>query len=258
MRYIVLSFDDGLLDFKENALPILEKFNYKATISIITGFSDKTIKTEFNYLDITNIQNLVKKGFEVSVHSNSHTRSPSDIQDFEDCYKKLSSWTGLTQFGCVVPFIANIPNELMQYCKNNNYLYLSDWRDKPIHLSFIGTLYRFLNKIFRNNASFHCVFECFRVSYKPSFNKDDLPRIDRLTASRNNNSKNIKKFLKIMKNETCLTIMFHSILRNINDKCDWPKAAWTIQEFNDFMSYLSRHSKKFKVITQKEIVKYEC
>ena len=37
MKYIVFSFDNGLIDFKNNALPILMKYGFKATINVIKG-----------------------------------------------------------------------------------------------------------------------------------------------------------------------------------------------------------------------------
>ncbi len=37
-RYVVLSFDDGLLDNFENAAPILNDFGYRATFFVIPGF----------------------------------------------------------------------------------------------------------------------------------------------------------------------------------------------------------------------------
>lgn len=39
-RYVVLSFDDGLLDNFENAAPVLDEFGYKATFFVIPGFDD--------------------------------------------------------------------------------------------------------------------------------------------------------------------------------------------------------------------------
>ena len=38
--YVVLSFDDGLLDNYENAAPMLDEFGYKATFFVIPGFDD--------------------------------------------------------------------------------------------------------------------------------------------------------------------------------------------------------------------------
>ncbi|MGH8476791.1 MAG: polysaccharide deacetylase family protein [Methylococcales bacterium] len=39
-RYVVLTFDDGLLDNFENAAPILDEFGYQATFFVIPGFDD--------------------------------------------------------------------------------------------------------------------------------------------------------------------------------------------------------------------------
>ncbi|MCI0667348.1 MAG: polysaccharide deacetylase family protein [Methylococcaceae bacterium] len=42
-RYVVLTFDDGLLDNFENAAPILSEYGYKATFFVIPGF-DQVIR----------------------------------------------------------------------------------------------------------------------------------------------------------------------------------------------------------------------
>jgi peptidoglycan/xylan/chitin deacetylase (PgdA/CDA1 family) len=39
-RYVVLSFDDGLLDNFENAAPLLNEFGYRATFFVIPGFDN--------------------------------------------------------------------------------------------------------------------------------------------------------------------------------------------------------------------------
>ena len=39
-RFVVLSFDDGLLDNFENAMPVLDEFGYKATFFVIPGFDN--------------------------------------------------------------------------------------------------------------------------------------------------------------------------------------------------------------------------
>jgi peptidoglycan/xylan/chitin deacetylase (PgdA/CDA1 family) len=40
-KFVVITFDDGYLDTYENALPILDKFNYTATVFIVSGLVGK-------------------------------------------------------------------------------------------------------------------------------------------------------------------------------------------------------------------------
>ena len=80
MKYIVLSFDDSMLDFKLNALPLLNKYEFKACINTITGFVDKSISSETQYLSINDIVQLDKDGFEIAAHSNSHIK-PISIKE---------------------------------------------------------------------------------------------------------------------------------------------------------------------------------
>ena len=38
MRYVILSFDDGRRDFFTNALPVLRKYQLKATLNVVSDF----------------------------------------------------------------------------------------------------------------------------------------------------------------------------------------------------------------------------
>lgn len=90
-RYVVLSFDDGLLDNFEHAAPILDEFGYKATFFIIPGFDDmirwvnpKTrawsdFKTSgftipFPSMKKHHRQQLLESGMEIGCHTMSHPK----------------------------------------------------------------------------------------------------------------------------------------------------------------------------------------
>ena len=93
MRYIVFSFDDGLADFKDNALPILNKYGFKCTINVISGFSDGTITTDFNYLSVDDIIELNNNGFDIANHTNSHLKGGS-FDELLLCNQKINQWCG--------------------------------------------------------------------------------------------------------------------------------------------------------------------
>lgn len=63
----VLSVDDGYKSFKTVAVPLLDKYNYKATIFLCTQYVGKS-----NYLSWEDIRELRKKGYEFGNHSHSH------------------------------------------------------------------------------------------------------------------------------------------------------------------------------------------
>lgn len=63
----VITIDDGYRSIWENAVPLLEKYGYSATVFVPTSHVGGG-----NYLSWQQIAELQKKGFEIGNHSNSH------------------------------------------------------------------------------------------------------------------------------------------------------------------------------------------
>lgn len=64
---IVITIDDGFLSFKQNGVPLLNKFGFKATLFINT----QTIGAG-DYMNWKDLAGLVKAGYEIGNHSDSH------------------------------------------------------------------------------------------------------------------------------------------------------------------------------------------
>ncbi|MEM1584443.1 MAG: polysaccharide deacetylase family protein [Nitrososphaerota archaeon] len=71
-----VTFDDGRLDNYEVALPILERYNIKATFFIVTNFVGKPVPMNFTrrteFMSWEHIIELSDKGHEIGSHSISH------------------------------------------------------------------------------------------------------------------------------------------------------------------------------------------
>ncbi len=78
---VVITFDDGFRDFYTTAFPILEKFNFKATVFLTSGFIDKTFLTGRDCLRIDEIKELARKGVEFGSHTVSHPHLSSVSTD---------------------------------------------------------------------------------------------------------------------------------------------------------------------------------
>lgn len=63
---VILTFDDGYLDFYQNAYPELKKRGMTATVYIISG------KDDGNYLNKSQIAELSANGIEIGSHTRSH------------------------------------------------------------------------------------------------------------------------------------------------------------------------------------------
>ena len=86
-REVLITFDDGFADLYDTALPVLERFNFKATAFLITG----KIGTA-GYVDWPAVLNLQNSGlFECHSHSHTHYRWQSAASITEDLVESRGS-----------------------------------------------------------------------------------------------------------------------------------------------------------------------
>ncbi len=78
-KIVVLTFDDGFSDFYTEALPVLKKYNFTATIYITTGFIDKTstwLQREGEpgrqMLTWAQVVEISRSGIECGAHTHHH------------------------------------------------------------------------------------------------------------------------------------------------------------------------------------------
>jgi peptidoglycan/xylan/chitin deacetylase (PgdA/CDA1 family) len=71
-RPVVITFDDGFQDFYTTAFPILERFGFKATVFLSSGFIDKTFLNGRECLRGGEIRELAEKGIEFGSHTINH------------------------------------------------------------------------------------------------------------------------------------------------------------------------------------------
>jgi peptidoglycan/xylan/chitin deacetylase (PgdA/CDA1 family) len=87
-RAVVLTFDDGLADFYDNALPMLLEFGFTATLYVITGFTknQRLIKDDKTFLSWQDIRELSRYGIQVGSHTRNHHKlhEMSRSQAFEE------------------------------------------------------------------------------------------------------------------------------------------------------------------------------
>lgn len=78
-RPIVLTFDDGFQDFHTQALPLLKKFGFTATLYITTGFIGGTSRWlsesgdgQRPMLNVAQIQEIAASNIEIGAHTHTH------------------------------------------------------------------------------------------------------------------------------------------------------------------------------------------
>jgi len=90
-KAVALTFDDGYVDNFEYALPILKKYNFKATFFIISGFVGTS-----GYMNFDQLREISSNGMEIASHGVGHldltTLSPtklnSELQNSKEVLEK--------------------------------------------------------------------------------------------------------------------------------------------------------------------------
>lgn len=248
MKYIILSFDDGLKDFVNNAEPILNKFNFKASINIISGFSEKQKHEGFEYISNNEIKLLHQNGYEICTHSDLHL-NPTTINDFNVCRNKLSTLLNIDSFGAILPFSQNISEDMAKEFNTLKYNYLADFgninRKRRIWLRILF----FVNKIIKSSKISY-LYNYSIYFYKRS---DNFYTFRRLPIRKETKPKYLISLIKHMKNGEAVTLMFHSIVKDYDEKVPWPDGCWRTNDLNDLLAYLSSNKKKYKVIAQRDL-----
>lgn len=93
-KSVVLTFDDGYKDFILEAYPLLERYNFTATIFVIANNIDAAV-----FLSEDDIIYLANRGFEIGSHSESHANltNSSNAQltsELKDSKQTLEGLTG--------------------------------------------------------------------------------------------------------------------------------------------------------------------
>ncbi len=69
-KSVLITFDDGYEDNYTNAFPILKKYNFKATIFVITSTIDKSK----HYLSSAQLKEMQSNGIDIESHTNLHDK----------------------------------------------------------------------------------------------------------------------------------------------------------------------------------------
>lgn len=134
---VSFSFDDGTLDFLENAHPILSEKDIPASLGIIVGNSfsgDAEARGRFENFELlteAEIAQLASSGFEILSHSLTHRYASGMTREevrreLEDS-KRLLETAGMTPLGFAVPY-GNLTPALQELAPQYySYLRSSEW-----------------------------------------------------------------------------------------------------------------------------------
>ena len=250
MKYIIFSFDDGRKDTYEIAAPIILKNKLTASVHVVTGFIDGTVVGDSNlliergFMSIDNCLELVKNGFDISSHSNSHI---NDFDDINVSFNKLMTW-GISNSSSKIGFSS--PRSMMDSTLTKRLLY-------ELKCEYIRNGTRIKDRSFLSLSIYALSYflkskKCFVLFNKKYMIKDinSLPVILPSVAIKSGfNNRMIKYLLNHIPENGLLILNFHSIVFDkIEDKWDF-KA----KDFEELCKYLSNNN-DFKVINLKQLV----
>lgn len=85
-RTVMITADDGLVSFYDNAYPVLKKYNLPATVFVVTSHIGKP-----GYLDWSQLREMSDSGLvTIGSHTKSHPWLPSASVDEEKLYNELA------------------------------------------------------------------------------------------------------------------------------------------------------------------------
>ena len=113
---IIITFDDGYENIYNNAIPVLNKYNFKAIIFIVTDYIGRLNRWEaapfqqkFKHLSGNQLQVLKKNGHEIASHSRRHKYLPSLnkdmlIEEISGSKANLEELLGVETTSCCYPY----------------------------------------------------------------------------------------------------------------------------------------------------------
>jgi hypothetical protein len=246
---VCITFDDGRSDNFVYAVPLLKKYRLTATFFITTGFIDRSFVTDDfgagrEPMEIDQLQNLKKEGFELAAHGDRHIM---EAEDYSLCLSKMRSW-GLCEdkIGFSVPHTHYQEEELEKFYSDHadSLSYIRLGRN-PRCFSFVNkSRYVLYHRLSRQKGLYY------------HFNEPNVTapkdRIHLYSAMIKNDVRPSDVFYLLEKNKTGsapLIFMFHSIIPTVKDMWEW-----SCRNFEAFCSFLSSDS-HYHVITMQELSK---
>ena len=249
---IVLSFDDGRIDFANTAL-ILKKHNLHGSFHITTGFIDGTFNTDAfgknrKPLTVEQIIEMYQNGMEISSHGDKHVMETSDYQT---SIAKLKQW-GVAQgesVGFSIPNSKYSDEELQNFNNENLPLYIRAGRS-PKCYTLKSKINYLLYKLFKTQKSYNR----FNIhNMNSGINSFPLYSI---VIAKHIRAKNVISFIESFKNQNVvLVLMFHSVVERPTNKWEY-----AICDFEKICTYLEeqKSSNNFEVDSFSYFVKQEC
>ena len=247
-----MSFDDGRKDFYTNALPIIKKYKMQATLNVVPDYLGKNDMSEFasgnnECVTAQEMQECAESGcVEIAGHSANHTNDIAEIRRgnaflrdyFEKQGMKCENGFASPNSG-VYPGNLNQYSELLKdgavsYIRSGNNVRRDGLLNAGWYILYSITKSKLAYSIYNRRNVIRIADN--KVSDAISKNEYCYPSV---TCNAKNTMKQLKRLIDGMPDESAVIIMFHSILNAYDSGYGMDKWYNTVDEFEDFCSYLS-------------------
>ena len=249
MKTIVFSFDDGREDTYGNAVSILKKYGYRATVNIATDYllnpSQYTGGSFKNHKPMTVAQviELYKDGFEIAGHGNKHKNETADILEGIELLGKWGIDVHDIGFASPYSFLTRSNLSSIQCEKDVSYI------RSGIQVRRNGILYSALYYL-QEKCSSKLLFYLLNKAAIITGPADDHFYIG-VTITNKTTAEQLTYLIGKMPENSGIVLIFHSVEQYKGNPDRW---SWKMNNLEKLCSFL-RDKEKFEVLTMHDYVK---
>ncbi len=253
-KYVIFSFDDGRKDQYDVAYKILKKYNFPATINIVSEFINneklfQCFKTMNNKsLSWDNLYEMEQEGkWEIACHGATHQNTVDDIKAWlKDVNVLKNKWNINVGFASPESLVTkDSSTDLVKLLDTGELLYIRSGKQVRRE-GFLYIVLSFLNRFIKSRKIYKAMYtDCILKNQKNILLSVGITSYD--------TTEQVCTLLDSLKDEEAIILMFHSVINTneiikANDRWFWDNG-----KLIKLCEYLSKND-TFKVITTKEWV----
>ena len=259
MKFIAFTFDDGRSDNYFLAKRIMDKYHFRGTVYVTTGFIDGTwegqdiLQSPTRPLTVEEINELYSSGWEIGLHGDKHKTQKDDMRT---ALEKLQLW-GITNcnWGISIPNSSTSETEI-------NTLLESEYGKKIVYIrrgrkcdtaKFKNKVLYVLYSVLKSKLAYRC-FNADNVFLYRDYNSSNVPSV---VVKSNDSADLIIDFIKTRPDNSVVVLMLHSILSSDHAMCGKDPWSWDEKNFETLCSGLKdlTDNNDLQVKTLMEIMK---
>ena len=259
MKFIAFTFDDGRSDNYLLAKRIMDKYHFRGTVYVTTGFIDGSweeqdiLQSPTRPLTVEEINRLYSSGWEIGLHGDKHKTQKDDMRT---ALEKLQLW-GITNcnWGISIPNSSTSETEI-------NTLLESEYGKKIVYIrrgrkcntaKFKNKVLYVLYSVLKSKLAYRC-FNADNVFSYRDCNSSNVPSV---VVKSNDRADLIIDFIKTLPDNSVVVLMLHSILSSDHAMCGKDPWSWDEKNFETLCSGLKdlTDNNDLQVKTLMEIMK---